>query len=368
MKIPFVDLYSLHAEMEEELCAVFQRVVSRSSFVLGPEVKRFEAEFASYVGTQYCVAVNTGTAAIHLALAALGVGPGDEVITVAHTFIATAEAITAVGALPRFVDIDPVSFTLDPLLLEAAITPKTKAIIPVHIYGQCADMDHILEIARHYGIPVIEDACQAHGSMYRGYKAGSMGIAGCFSFYPGKNLGACGEGGAITTNDPELAEKMRMWRNHGSSIKYEHDFAGLNMRMEGLQGGILSLKLKHLDRWNDQRRAVAALYDDALAGSDVVAPTEMAYGRHVYHLYVVQSDQRDALQIRLNKAGVETGLHYPIPLHLQKAYRWLGYSEGDLPQTERVKDRILSLPVYPGLSTEAAAQVAAEVLESCYVG
>ena len=367
MKIPFVDLYSLHADMEEELCAVFRRVVSRSTFVLGPEVEQFEADFARYVGTQYCVAVNTGTAAIHLVLAALGVGPGDEVITVAHTFIATAEAITAVGATPKFIDIDPVSFTLDPDLLEAAITSKTKAIIPVHIYGQCADMDRILEIARRHDIPVIEDACQAHGSMYRNQRAGSMGTAGCFSFYPGKNLGACGEGGAITTNDPELAEKMRMWRNHGSSIKYVHDFAGLNMRMEGLQGGILSLKLKRLDDWNDQRRTVAALYDEALAGTDVIAPTEMAYGRHVYHLYVVQSDQRDALQTRLNKAGIETGLHYPIPLHLQKAYRWLGYREGDLPQTERAKDRILSLPVYPGLSAKAAAHVAAEVLESCYV-
>ena len=251
MKVPFVDLKSLHSEIEDDLREVFNRVLNNSTFVLGPEVQRFEQEFAAYVGTEHCVAVNTGTAALHLALAALGIGQGDEVITVPHTFIATAEAITAVGARPVFIDIDPVSYTMDPTLVEAAITNKTRAIIPVDLYGQVADMDSILEIATHHNIPVIEDACQAHGAEYKGRKAGAFGAAGCFSFYPGKNLGACGEGGAVTTNDADLAQRIRLWRDHGSSKRYEHIFPGLNMRMEGIQGGILSVKLKHLDRWND---------------------------------------------------------------------------------------------------------------------
>lgn len=368
MKVPFVNLTSLHAGIEQDLTDVFHRVLRNSSFVLGPEVERFEHEFAAYCGSQYAVAVSTGTVAIQLVLAAMGVTSGDEVITVAHTFIATAEAITAVGATPVFIDIDPVSFNMDPALLERAITPRTRAIIPVHLYGQCADMKQILEIAARHNLPVIEDACQAHGAMSNGRRAGSLGIAGCFSFYPGKNLGACGEGGAVTTDDADLAAKIRMWRDHGSARKYVHDFAGINARMDGVQGGILSVKLKHLDRWNDQRREAAAFYDRALAESDVVSPLEVSSGRHVYHLYVIQSDNRDELRTRLAEAGVETGLHYPIPLHLQKAYHWLGYAEGDLPVTEKVKDRILSLPMYPGISAEAIDHVASEIMESCYVG
>jgi len=314
------------------------------------------------------VAVNTGTAAIHLALAALSIGPGDEVITVPHTFIATAEAITAVGAKPVFIDINPVSFTMDPSLLEAAITRKTRAIVPVDLYGQVADMDPILEIANRHGIPVIEDACQAHGAKYRGRKAGAFGVAGCFSFYPGKNLGACGEGGAVTTNDADLAQRIRLWRDHGSSKRYEHIFPGLNMRMEGIQGGILSVKLKYLDRWNDQRRQAAAAYDKALADTGIEVPVEMDYGRHVYHLYVIQSDNRDALRQQLSDAGIESGLHYPTPLHLQEAYRFLGYKQGDFPVTERVKSRILSLPMYPGIDPKAVERVTSELRESCYVG
>lgn len=368
MSVPFVDLQSLHSEIKEELREVFDRVLSQSTFVLGPEVQKFEREFAVYVGTAHCVAVNTGTAAIHLALAGLGIGSNDEVITVPHTFIATAEAITAVGARPVFVDIDPVSFTMDPALLEQAISPKTRAIIPVDLYGQVADMDAILKIANRHGIPVIEDACQAHGAEYKGRKAGSFGIAGCFSFYPGKNLGACGEGGAVTTDDADLAQRIRMWRDHGSLKRYEHIFPGLNMRMEGIQGGILSVKLKYLDRWNDQRREAAAFYDKALAAANVVTPTEMKYGRHVYHLYVIQSDNRDALRQQLTDAGIESGLHYPIPLHLQEAYRSLGYAEGAFPVTERVKDHILSLPIYPGIRAEAVQRVASELQESCHVG
>jgi dTDP-4-amino-4,6-dideoxygalactose transaminase len=368
MKIPFVDLGSLHSEIAGELREVFDRVLSSSTFVLGPEVQKFEAEFAAYIGTAHCVAVNTGTAALHLVLASLGVGPGDEVITVAHTFIATAEAISAVGAKPVFVDIDPVSFAMNPALLEAAITSKTRAIIPVHIYGQAADMDPILEIANHYGIPVIEDACQAHGAEYKGRKAGSIGRAGCFSFYPGKNLGACGEGGAVTTDDAELAQRIRMWRDHGSSKRYEHAFPGLNLRMEGLQGGILSVKLKYLDQWNDQRRAAAAIYSSELAGSSLAPPTEMAYGRHVYHLYVIQSDSRNTLRERLTDAGIESGLHYPTPLHLQEAYKFLGYSEGDFPVTEKLASRIVSLPMYPGIRPNAIERVISELVECCHVG
>jgi dTDP-4-amino-4,6-dideoxygalactose transaminase len=368
MKIPFVDLKSLHNEIKDDLSEVFDRVLDNSTFVLGPEVQRFEQEFAAYCGTEHCVAVNTGTAAIHLALAALSIGLGDEVITVSHTFIATAEAITAVGAKPIFIDINPISFTMDPALLEAAITSKTRAIIPVDLYGQVVDMDPILEIANRHGIPVIEDACQAHGAEYRGRKAGTFGAAGCFSFYPGKNLGACGEGGAVTTDDADLAQRIRLWRDHGSSKRYEHIFPGLNMRMEGIQGGILSVKLKYLDRWNDQRRQAASAYDKAFADTNIEVPTEMDYGRHVYHLYVIQSDNRDALRQQLSDAGIESGLHYPIPLHLQEAYRFLEYKQGDFPVTERVKSRILSLPMYPGIDPKAVERVASELRESCYVG
>ena len=368
MKVPFVDLKSLHDEIEDELREVFDRVLHNSSFVLGPEVSKFEQDFAAYVGTRHCIALNTGTAAIHLSLAALGIGDGDEVITVPNTFIATAEAISAVGARPVFVDVDPVSFTMDPALLEAVITEKTAAIIPVDLYGQVADMDPIFDIANRYGIPVVEDACQAHGAEYKGRKAGTFGAAGCFSFYPGKNLGACGEGGAVTTDDDELAHRIRLWRDHGSAKRYEHLFPGFNMRMEGIQGGILSVKLKYLDRWNNQRRSCAAAYDAALANTDDETPVEMAYNRHVYHLYVVQADNRDNLRQRLTESGIESGLHYPVPLHLQQAYRFLNYKEGDFPVTERLKDRILSLPIYPGIQEECIERVASELRESCYVG
>jgi len=367
MTIPFVDLKSLHAEIENELHQVFSRVLDSSAFVLGPEVKQFERIFAEYVGTTHCAAVNTGTAALHLVLASLDIGPGDEVITVPHTFIATAEAITAVGARPVFVDIDPVSFTMNPELLETAITTRTRAIIPVHLYGQMADMDPILEIANRHGIPVIEDACQAHGAEYKGHKAGSMGVAGCFSFYPGKNLGACGEGGAVTTNDARLARRIEMWRDHGSTRKYEHAFPGLNMRMEGLQGGILSVKLKHLDRWNRERRKAAAQYTKAFAGTEITPPTEMADRYHVYHLYVIQTENREYLRNQLTSAGIESGLHYPIPLHLQEAYSSLGYRRGDFPVAEWTANHILSLPIYPGIAAEAVAQVVFELQEGCRV-
>jgi len=368
MKVPFADLNALHRDIYDELRIVFDRVLGSSSFVLGREVEDFERDFAKYTNTAHCVAVSSGTAALHLTLVALGVGPGDEVITVPHTFIATAEAITAVGARPVFVDIDPVSFTMNPAMIEAAITAKTRAIIPVHLYGQVADMDPILAIAKAHNIHVVEDACQAHGAKYKGRMAGSLAIAGCFSFYPGKNLGALGEGGAVTTDDAELAQRIRMWRDHGSERKYEHKFPGLNLRMDGLQGGFLAVKLRYLDCWNDQRRCAASEFARGLATADITLPAEMSYSHHVYHLYVIQSENRDELRKLLADAGIESGLHYPIPLHLQEAYRFLGYHEGDFPVTEMIRTRILSLPIYPGISTEAVARVSSELLESCHVG
>ncbi len=363
MNIPFVDLSAIHKPLTEEFVAVFHRVLERSCFVLGPEVQEFEAAFAKYVGVEHCVTSSNGTTALQLALGALNIGPGDEVITVPNTFIATAEAVSAVGAKPVFVDVDPVSYNMDPAKVEAAITPRTRALLPVHLYGQTADLDALAEIARKHGLFLIEDACQAHGSEYRGRKAGSVGIAGCFSFYPGKNLGALGEGGAITTNDAALAQKMRMLRDHGSLRKYEHAVPGFNYRMEGMQGGFLRVKLPHLDGWNQQRREIASIYCARFANTGVVAPKEMAYGKHIYHLYVVQVENRETVQKELGAAGVATGLHYPVPLHLQQAYKELGYAEGSFPVSEKLAKRILSLPMYPGMSADAAEYVAAKVVE-----
>jgi dTDP-4-amino-4,6-dideoxygalactose transaminase len=361
--VPFNDLAALHAPLEGEFIEALRRVLMASNFVLGAEVERFEQEFAAYNDAQHCVAVSNGTAALQVALMALGVGPGDEVVTVPHTFIATAEAITATGARPVFVDVDPASYTMDATLVERAITKKTRALIPVHLYGQCADMDPLLEIAVRRGIPVIEDACQAHGAEYRGRKAGTLGQAGCFSFYPGKNLGALGEGGAVITNDAAIAEKMRMLRDHGARKKYEHDFPAYNFRLEGLQGAFLAIKLKHLDGWNERRRSIAERYTTKLENSGVMTAAEMAYGRHVYHLYVVTSGDRDRLKNELSKRGIETGLHYPIPLHLQEAYRSLGHRPGDFPVAEVLARTCLSLPIFPGMSNEAVDHVAASVCE-----
>jgi dTDP-4-amino-4,6-dideoxygalactose transaminase len=363
MKVPFVDLKALHRPIESELSEAIARVMRNVSFVQGPEVKAFEDAFASYLGVRHCVAVNSGTAALHLTLLGLGIGPGDEVITVSHTFIATSEAISAVGARPVFVDVDPVSYCMDTALVEKAITKHTRAILPVHLYGNVADMDALQEIARRHNLLLIEDACQAHGAQYKGRMAGTFGIAGCYSFYPGKNLGACGEGGAMVTNDEALAKKIRMWREHGSVVKYEHAFPGFNFRMEGIQGAVLATKLKYLDGWNDQRRAIAKRYQERLKGQSVVLPVEAANTRHIYHLYVVQAEDRESLRDRLAQRGIETGLHYPIPLHLQEAYASLGYHKGDFPITEQMTQRIVSLPMYPGMSLEAAGYVADAILE-----
>lgn len=362
-KVPFVDLKMQQRQLSAELQAAFTRVLQNASFVLGPEVDAFEKAFASYLGSQHCIAVNTGTAALHLTLLGLGIGSGDEVITVPHTFIATAEAISAVGARPVFVDVDPDSYNMSPARLEKAITPRTRAIIPVHLYGQPADFDALNAIAIRHGIPIIEDACQAHGAEYKGRKAGSIGRAGCFSFYPSKNLGCCGEGGAVVTNDPALAQQVRMLRDHGSKHKYEHQVPGYNFRLEGLQGAFLNVKLKYLDGWNDQRRAVAARYRQVLENAPLILPREMTNSRHVYHLYVVQTDQREALREHLSKRGIETGLHYPMPLHLQEAYRHLGYSRGDFPVSERVAEHGMSLPIYGEMETEAADVVGLAIHE-----
>ena len=363
-KVAFVDLYQQHQAIEEELVEVFRRVLRKSSFILGPEVVAFEKEFADYVGASDCIAVNNGTTALQLVLAGLGIGPGDDVITVANTFIATAEAISAVGARPVFVDVDPVSYTMDPQLVEAAITPNTKALLPVHLYGQAADVDALLEIAQRHNLHLVEDACQAHGATYKGRKAGSLGVAGCFSFYPGKNLGCLGEGGAVVTSNPELAQRMRMLRDHGSVKKYEHSLPGYNYRLEGLQGGFLSIKLRYLDRWNARRREVAKLYHELLSESSIGLPVEMGWGEHVYHLYVIQADDREALRNALNTAGVECGLHYPVPLHLQAAYADLGYEKGSFPVSEHLSSHILSLPMHPFITDEEVKRVASVLLET----
>ena len=363
MKVKFVDLSAQHKALESEIKAVFDRVLANCSFVLGPEVDKFEKAFAAYCGAAHCIAVTNGTAALQLVLQGLGVGPGDEVITVAHTFIATAEAINAAGARPVFVDILPDSYTMNPSKLEAAITPRTKAIIPVHLYGQPADMDAINAIAAKHNLPVIEDSCQAHGAKYKGRPTGSLGRAACFSFYPSKNLGACGEGGAITTNDAELAKKVRMLRDHGSVKKYEHDFPAYNLRLEGIQGGVLAVKLPHLDGWNANRRALAKRYDELFTGSKVLTPKQMNYAQHVYHLYVVVVEDREALKKALSEQGIENGLHYPIPLHLQKAYADLGYKKGDFPVSEHVAANHVSLPMYAELPMEHVEFVAKTVRE-----
>jgi dTDP-4-amino-4,6-dideoxygalactose transaminase len=363
MNIPFVDLKAHHKPISEDLSEAIARVLRNTSFVQGPEVKAFEDAFAHYLGVGHCVAVNSGTAALHLTLLALGIGSGDEVITVPHTFIATSEAISAVGARPVFVDVDPVSYTMNPALVEAAITERTRAILPVHLYGNPAEMDSLLAIARRHNLALVEDACQAHGAQYKGRMAGTMGAAGCFSFYPSKNLGSCGEGGAMVTNDETLAKQIRMLREHGSVKKYEHSFPGYNFRMEGIQGAVLATKLKHLDVWNDQRRALAKRYGERLAGQAIVLPQEAAHARHVYHLYVIQAEDRESLRDHLAQRGIETGLHYPVPLHLQEAYASLGYRQGDFPVTEQLTQRIVSLPMYPEMSLEAADYVSAAILE-----
>jgi dTDP-4-amino-4,6-dideoxygalactose transaminase len=336
-------------------------VLENTSFILGPEAESFENAFAGYVNARFCVGLNSGTAALHLAMLACGIGAGDEVIIPANTFFATAEAVSLTGATPVFVDADPIAYTIDVGRIEGAITPRTRAIIPVHLYGQPADLDPIFEIARGRNLRVIEDAAQAHGAEYKGKRVGTLGDIGCFSFYPGKNLGAYGEGGAVVTNDEQLAKRVRLLRDHGSEKKYRHEIVGYNFRLEGIQAAVLDVKLKHLDRWNELRRTHATRFAELLKDSELVLPAEMTYARHVYHVYVVQSEARDGLQKSLSDAGIQTGIHYPIPIHLQPAYASMGHQRGDFPEAERQSDRVLSLPMFAELSEEQIERVTAAI-------
>ena len=363
MAIPLVDLHKQYAPLKDQVLGEIEHVLEGMHLFLGDNVRDLEREFAGYSGATHGIGVSDGTAALMIILRALGIGPGDEVITVAHTFFATAEAIVLTGARPVFVDIDPVSYLMDPAQVECLITARTKAILPVHLYGQTVEMEPIWNIARRYGLKVIEDACQAHGAEYHGRKAGSLGDAAAFSFYYSKNLGAFGEGGFISTNDDELARNARMVRDHGSERRYYHDVIGFNGRLDEIQAAVLRTKLPHLDEYNARRRAHAARYDQCLAGTPVVTPVECAGNKHVYHLYVIRAPERDALQEWLKERGIASGIHYPVPCHLQKALASLGYKPGDLPVTERAAGEILSLPMYPELTGEEIAFVADSVRE-----
>src|SRR6266404_3838375 len=388
-KIPFLDLVTPHQELQEELLAVVKKAFSNAGFIGGPMVEEFEREFAAFCGTRYCVGVNSGTDALRFAFMAAGVQPGDIIVTVPNTFIATTEAISQAGAQIAFVDIHEQTYTMDPVklreyletrcevnttsgeLIERASKRRVVGIVPVHLYGQTADMDPILELPDQYKLFVVEDACQAHGAQYFSKKdntwklAGSMGNAAAFSFYPGKNLGACGEGGAATTNDPAMAARMKMIRDHGQAKKYYHDIEGYNGRLDSIQAGWLSVKLRHLAKWNESRRALAHSYHQLFADAkdSLIVPVEAAWTKGVYHLYVVRVQDREALQAHLAEAGIGTGIHYPIPLHLQKAYQHLGYKKGDFPVTERIASEIVSLPMFPQLTQDQQNQVAHSVKE-----
>ena len=388
-KIPFLDLVTPHQELQEELLAVVKKAFSNAGFIGGPMVEEFEREFAAFCGTKYCVGVNSGTDALRFAFMAAGVQPGDIIVTVPHTFIATTEAISQAGAQIAFVDIHEQTYTMDPEklreyletrcevnakngeLIERASKRRVVGIVPVHLYGQTADMDPILDLADRYKLFVIEDACQAHGAQYLSKKdnawksAGSMGEAAAFSFYPGKNLGACGEGGAATTNDPAMAARMKMIRDHGQAKKYYHDIEGYNGRLDSIQAGWLSVKLRHLAKWNESRRAHAHRYHEllAVAKDAIMVPLEASWTKGVYHLYVVRVQDREAFQAALAEAGIGTGIHYPIPLHLQKAYESLNFKQGDFPVTERVAAEIVSLPMFPQMTSDQVNEVSKKVKE-----
>ena len=353
-----VDLQAQFRALKPEIDAAVWRVFENAQFILGPAVAAFERDFAAFCRTTEAIGVNSGTSALHLSLLAAGVGAGHEVITVPFTFVATVAAIEYAGAKPVLVDVEPEFLTMDPEKLEAAITPRTKAIIPVHLFGQPADMDPIMAIARKHGLVVIEDACQAHGAEYKGTRCGSIGQLGCFSFYPGKNLGAYGEGGAVVTSDPDLARQIRLLRAWGEETRYEHKFRGFNYRMDGVQGAVLGVKLRHLESWTDARRRNAAAYGRRLADIAIQLPRERRDVRHVYHLYVVRLQQRDACRERRTEAGVQAGVHYPIPVHLQPAYRDLGYAAGDFPVCEQASREVLSLPMFPELTEAQIDEVA----------
>jgi dTDP-4-amino-4,6-dideoxygalactose transaminase len=364
MKVPFLDLKAQGTAIRGEVDAAIGKVLDEAAFAGGPFVKAFEDEFARFCGSAHAVGVGNGTDALWAALIALGVGPGDEVITVPNTFIATAEAISFCGAQPVFVDVDEQTCTMDPSRFQQAITQRTKAVIPVHLFGQTADMNPIMAIARKHGLVVIEDACQAHGALYQGRPAGSIGDAGCFSFYPGKNLGAYGEAGAVVTSNDDAAAKMRVFREHGQPKKYFHDMVGWNCRMDGLQAAVLSVKLKHLPAWTEARRKHAQQYNQLLEGiPGIVLPHEAGYAQHVYHIYAMRNSRRDELMTALGDKGIATGIHYPVPLHLTGAYQHLGYKEGSFPVSERIARELVSLPMFPELNKEQIEYVVAGIKE-----
>jgi dTDP-4-amino-4,6-dideoxygalactose transaminase len=368
LMVPFLDLKAQYQSIKAEVQDAVTGVIERCQFALGPEVAKFEEEFAGYCGTKHGVAVNSGTSALHLALLAGGIRPGDEVIAPAMTFIATVAPIQYIGARPVLVDIDPQTYTIDVSKLEAAITPKTKAIMPVHLYGQAADLDPILEIAKRHDLLVIEDAAQAHGGEYRGRRVGGFGQMGCFSFYPGKNLGAYGEGGIVTTNDAELARTIRMLRDWGQEKKYQHVLKGYNYRMEGIQGAVLRVKLRHLEAWTEARRANARRYDELLAGAAVTTPAVRDDVRHVYHIYAIRTPQRDALQVALAEREIQSGKHYPDPIHLISAYSDLGHKAGDFPVAEQLGREELSLPMFAELTHDQVRTVAEAVRSQVAAG
>ncbi len=355
--IPFVDLKAQYSGIKDEINTAIQHVLETCQFTLGSEVTAFEEEFSTYCSAEYGIGVNTGTSALHLALLAAGIGSGDEVITVPFTFVATVASIYYSGAKAVFVDIDPQTFTLDVNAIEGAITERTKAIIPVHLYGQPADMDPILEIAKRHNLVVIEDAAQAHGAEYKGRRVGSLGDMGCFSFYPGKNLGAYGEGGMVVTNNSEYTRTIRMLRDWGAEKKYHHVLKGYNYRLEGIQGAVLRVKLKYLEGWTEARRAAAKNYNGLLANTGVPTPKEMIYARHVYHVYAIRTKSRSEWQEALKAKEIQTGIHYPIPVHLLPAYSDLGYVAGDFPHSEQAANEVLSLPMFPELTLSQCKEV-----------
>jgi dTDP-4-amino-4,6-dideoxygalactose transaminase len=366
MNVPLLDLKSHHSALRAEINGAIQDVIDAAAFAGGPFVNRFEADFAAYCDSPYAIGVGSGTEALWLTLLALGIGRGDEVITVPNTFMATAEAITYCGAKPVFVDVDDRTYTMDPVALKGAITANTKAIIPVHLFGQPADMDPILDLAHKRDLFVIEDACQAHGADYKGRRAGSLGDAACFSFYPGKNLGAFGEAGAVVTRDTELQRKIRILRDHGQIQKYQHTLVGWNCRMDGIQAAVLRIKLRHLEKANQARRAHAAEYHQLMDGiEEAILPAEAEYARHVYHIYAIRVQNRDEVIELLAAKGIGCSIHYPIPIHLQEAYRGLGYRRGSFPVAERCAEEFISLPMFPELTTtqvESVAQAVQQVL------
>lgn len=363
MTIPLVDLKAQYRSIKQEIDDAIRRVIGNTTFILGQEVSSFEENFAAFCDTKYAIGTSSGTSALHLALLTCGIEPGDEVITVSHTFTATAEAVIHAGAVPVFVDIDPCSCNIDPDLIEATVTERTKAIIPVHLYGQPAEMDPIMHLAGRYGLKVIEDAAQAHGAEYRGRRVGSIGHVACFSFFPGKNLGAYGDGGAVVTNDVEIAEKVRLLRNHGRTDKYEHLMAGYGYRLDALQAAILNVKLRYMDEWNDRRRANAEAYRELLTGLELTLPEELEHLKSVYHLFVICTRQRDAMLRHLKAKQIHAGIHYPIPLHMQPAFQHLGYKLGDFPHTEQATKEVLSLPLYPELSIQQIEKIAESIRE-----